>query len=510
VSGPPLKLCIAVPDGRQGEVLIGWLLACAHSAGYVAHATTTAGAEPRTGATWCYLELFPKEEAERAGREPVLALMPVPGDVDCVAAGELVEAGRAIQRGLVTRDRTTLIASSHRTYTFAEKSALGQGMADADELLALLRRQAQRLVLMDMEAIAGEHRSPISAVLLGAICGAGVLPFKREVFEDAIVAGGIAVAASLPAFHAGCRSAAERGVAADQPAACGSGPAPPSLPAPLAERLGRLPAPVQPLADAGVRRLMDYQDIAYGAHYIEQLLRLSALESGGAWTLTAAVARSLALWMSYEDPIRVADLKTRAARFARVRAAAGVADGEVLAITDFMQPGLAELAALLPAGLGSRVLRQRLLLRACAGRTWRLSIRTSSVAGFLLLYALAGLRGWRRHTLRFRQETRRIEIWLARIEHLAVAHPALAVELARAQRLIKGYGETYERGMRSFTRLCAELGRLAACADGAERMARLLEAALADEEGRTLARELAAVPGAACPAALPGRLEPLP
>jgi indolepyruvate ferredoxin oxidoreductase beta subunit len=132
------------------------------------------------------------------------------------------------------------------------------------------------------------------------------------------------------------------------------------------------------------------------------------------------------------------------------------------------------------------------------------------VAGFLLLYVLAGLRRWRRYTLRFRQESTRIEVWLVRIEHLAVAHPALAVELARAQRLIKGYGETYERGLASFTRLCAELGRLAACPDGAARMARLQEAALADEDGRALARELATVPGAPCAREALRRLPPLP
>ena len=49
--------------------------------------------------------------------------MPLPGDVDIVLASELMEAGRAVQRGLVTPDRTTLIASTHRVYSIAEKTA---------------------------------------------------------------------------------------------------------------------------------------------------------------------------------------------------------------------------------------------------------------------------------------------------------------------------------------------------------------------------------------------------
>jgi indolepyruvate ferredoxin oxidoreductase beta subunit len=382
-------------------------------------------------------------------------------------------------------------------------------MADPDELIALANHRAQRLILMDMEAMAGEHESLISAVLLGAICGAGVVPIAREAFEEAILTSGIAVASSLPAFKAACmRAAAPQSLSEDRPAL--SAPVPLALAPPLQDRIRRLPSAAQPLAEAGVRRVIDYQDPAYGAEYLGRLERVAALEVSGAGTLTQAVARSLALWMSFEDPIRVADLKTRAARFARVRGEARLRDGAVLSITDFMKPGVEEIAGTLPAGLGRWVLGSPLIIRALRRSVFGLRIRTSSVAGFLLLYSLAGLRRFRRQTLRFRQESARIAIWLERIEHLAVCDHALAVELARAQRLIKGYGETCARGLRRFTRVCAELGRLSACPDGAARMARLQEAALADEEGRALARELAAVPGAAWPREAPRRLPPLP
>lgn len=86
-----------------------------------------------------------------------------------------------------------------------------------------------------------------------------------------------------------------------------------------------------------------------------------------------------------------------------------------------------------------------------------------------------------------------MEDWLARLERLAPGHYELAVELARAQRLIKGYGETHERGWRSFSALLARLDDLAARQDGASVLARLQVAALADEEGKALAGELAAL-----------------
>src|ERR1700704_1198858 len=147
----PIKLCIAALGGQGGGVFATWMIQIAEAEGFLAQSTSVPGVAQRTGATIYYLEFFPRAVAERVGRAPVLALMPVPGDVDCVIASELAEAGRAIQRGLVTPDRTTLIASTHRTYAIAEKSAMGRGAADSEALTDLVRAQAKRVVLFDME-----------------------------------------------------------------------------------------------------------------------------------------------------------------------------------------------------------------------------------------------------------------------------------------------------------------------------------------------------------------------
>ena len=104
-----------------------------------------AGVAQRTGATIYYLELFPRAAAEAEGAAPVLALIPTPGDVDVLIASELMEAGRAVQRGLVTNDRTTLIASTHRVFAIAEKSAMGDGVADAQRARRRLHRGRETL-----------------------------------------------------------------------------------------------------------------------------------------------------------------------------------------------------------------------------------------------------------------------------------------------------------------------------------------------------------------------------
>jgi indolepyruvate ferredoxin oxidoreductase beta subunit len=74
---------------------------------------------------------------------------------------------------------------------------------------------------------------------------------------------------------------------------------------------------------------------------------------------------------------------------------------------------------------------------------------------------------------------------------LAATHPRLALELARSQRLVKGYGDTHARGWRSFERLVAELPSLEARPDGAARLVALAGAALADDTGQALDRMLA-------------------
>jgi indolepyruvate ferredoxin oxidoreductase, beta subunit len=512
----PIKLTIAALGGQGGGVLANWLIEIAEAEDHLVQSTSVPGVAQRTGATIYYLEFFPLAAAARSAREPVMALMPGSGDVDCVLASELAEAGRAIQRGLVNSDRTTLIASSHRAYAIGEKSAMGQGAADEKQLLDLVRSQSKRLILFDMDAMAEQHHSVISSVMLGALCGSGVLPFRKAAFESAIKKSGIAVATNLAAFEDAWRvaQAGDSGSGAKPNAAASLSEVPTQARSrklqPLLDRVRRLAVPLQALALEGTRRAIDYQDPAYAALYLDRVERIAAIDArhgpNSAWALTEATARSLALWMTFEDTIRVADLKTRAARFERVREEVRAEPKQLFGITEFMKPRIAEIAGTLPLGVGRWLLASPRVCRWLTRWTGGKEVRTSTVRGFLLLYMLGGMKRWRRGTFRYGQENARIEQWLARIEDLAAKNYSLAVELARAQRLIKGYGETHERGWHSFTALTAQLNVLTVRADGAAVLARLQEAALADEEGTALAKELAAIGGPAALREIPARV----
>jgi indolepyruvate ferredoxin oxidoreductase beta subunit len=251
----------------------------------------------------------------------------------------------------------------------------------------------------------------------------------------------------------------------------------------LVERIEtRHPASARALLTEGVRRLVDYQDFEYATLYLERIETVMAQRPDD--VLHAELARHLALWMSYEDTIRVADLKTRDTRLTRVRDEMHTGDHQLLGVHEYLHPRLQEICDTLPVGFGKWVLRNGWARRLVGRFTSRgRVVQTNSVRGYLLLSALAGLRRWRRSTLRFSVENARIEAWLREVQQAPGA--ALALEIVRCQRLIKGYGDTHERGWHNFEVICRawqRAGREMAPATLRE----LADAALADEEGKRL------------------------
>ncbi|MFB9121841.1 indolepyruvate oxidoreductase subunit beta family protein [Paraburkholderia dipogonis] len=484
----PIKVAVLAMGGEGGGVLADWIVDLGEHNGYYAQTTSVPGVAQRTGATIYYVELFPRDLTGSNSRTPVLALMPLPGDVDVVLASELMEAGRAVQRGLVTADRTTLVTSTHRVYSIAEKAAMGDGRVDSDTLIAHAKQAAKRFVRFDMAEAAEATGSVISAVLFGALAGTGVLPFSRKQFEETIERGGVGVKPSLRAFDLAYRrggfDAPTEGAEAEvAPPAISTHPATVKL---LARVRSELPPEAQAFSIEGVRRLIDYQDTAYAAFYLNRLSELRRALPVDDTTLLREIARYLALWMSYEDTIRVADLKTRGSRFARVRDEVRADESQLLAINEFMHPRIEEICETLPAALG-RWLAQPHWVNRLVRRFTRSGrvVTTSSLRGYLTLYAVSRLRGMRRRTLRYQLENARIEDWLERIIETAKLNPALAIEVAQCQRLVKGYSDTHARGLKNYQTVMAAVGRAGARIAPAT-LRELRDAALADEHGNRL------------------------
>ncbi|HYQ94038.1 MAG TPA: indolepyruvate oxidoreductase subunit beta family protein, partial [Burkholderiales bacterium] len=310
----PIAILIAALGGEGGGVLADWIIAAATARGYPVQSTSIPGVAQRTGATTYYVEIYPVEISELGARRPVMTLTPAPCHVDVMVASELLEAGRAMQNGFVTRDRTTLIASTHRVYTVAEKMQMGDGRFDSEVVLKAARALAKRAILFDMQAQASASGTVISAVMFGALAGSGTLPLPRADCEAAIRSGGKGAEASLRGFAAGFDASAGSAPGDTRTSAEKAGLSGP-------ERVRQtFPEETRAMLEEGAARCAGFQDRGYANLYLDRLEQIVNLDrAADGYQLTNETGRFLALWMCYEDVIRVADLKTRRSRFERVR-----------------------------------------------------------------------------------------------------------------------------------------------------------------------------------------------
>ncbi|HXQ51528.1 MAG TPA: indolepyruvate oxidoreductase subunit beta family protein [Stellaceae bacterium] len=493
MSERPVTVLIAALGGEGGGVLTDWIVDAAMRADLPVQATSIPGVAQRTGATTYYVEIFPATNAALGGRRPLFALYPSPGGIDLMLASEALEAGRALENGFVTPDRTTLAAATHRIYAVVEKAAMADGRFDTSHIIAAARALAKQPILFDLTRGAKTREMSLNAVMLGVAAACGALPIAREHFVAAIREAGIAVEANLAAFDLGL-TLGEKGVPPELLSVDDRAPRP--LEAATQALIGNIRAEFPPeaatIVEEGVRRLADYQDLAYARLYFDRVRRVASFDG----ELAACVARNLALWMSYEDVIRVADLKTRPERFAKMRTEIRAREGEPVTVTEFLKPGIDEVSAILPRRLGAALEAwgERRGLATKLHLTMRL--KSSNINGFARLWLLARLRRWRPMSHRFAVEQKAIEAWLDAIARTAPRSPELAREIAECARLLKGYSDTHRRGRDNYRRIFAGavLPALERGEGGAERIRRLRQAALADPDGFALDRALAAQP----------------
>jgi indolepyruvate ferredoxin oxidoreductase beta subunit len=476
----PTRVLIAALGGEGGGVLVDWITRAALIAGLHASRTSIPGVAQRTGATTYYVEVMPAEPGDPV---PVLGLNAAPGRVDVFIGTELLEAARRAEAGFVTRDRTLALVAHRRAYTVAEKSEGGDGRLDDERLEAAIRQTARQAVIGDYDALVRRTGAPLNAVMLGALAATGALPVPAEAFRAAIRATGKAAESNLRGFEAGFSGA----LPLPEPA-----PAPPPAP----DGLSFLPEEARALAAEGAKRLADYQDEALAAGYVATLRRFAALP-GADGAVLAALARHLALRMSAEDVIRVAQLKLRDARRPRLAAESRARPGDIVHVTEYMKPGPAEILSLLPPGIA------RPALRLCERRGWMgkslaLNVSPTRPLGFLRLRLLAGLGWWRPRTLKQAEERAWIAEWLSLVERALPLGPDMAREVAETARLVKGYAATDARGRANWRRLVTEVVEPAIAGALPRGIAAdaLLQARLAaqkDPEGDALDRTLAAI-----------------
>jgi indolepyruvate ferredoxin oxidoreductase beta subunit len=501
-SSRPITLLIAALGGEGGGVLTEWIVSAAARAGYPVQSTSIPGVAQRTGATTYYIEILPVQASELDGKRPVLALTPGVGDIDVAVASEMLEAARTVANGFITPERTHVIASLSRFYAMDEKIAMGDGRFDQDKLIKVIRDYSKDSLLVDMDALAKQSGSIINAVMLGAIAGCGRLPIKPEQFEAAIREDGKAVESNLRGFRAGFQ-AARANLAPTKTADKKKRAA--ATPAMVEHEVARtFPAVAQTTGLEGVRRLIHYQGVPYAWLYLSRLRPIVEADqiNGAQGKLLKEVARHLAVRMSYEDVVRVAQAKIAPARMQRIARDELHVTGEPFSVHDFLKPGIEEMCQLLPPFLAKPILRMA-ARKGWLGRVYfGMEVNSTSVQGFLRFLMLTKLRRLRPYGYRYKQEQQQIESWLALIREAARRSPELALEVAECARLIKGYGDTHARALSNYRAIEERVIRPALAGEipparAVDALANARTAALVDPEGESLAKCLADIDGPA-------------
>jgi indolepyruvate ferredoxin oxidoreductase beta subunit len=506
----PISMVIGALGGEGGGVLTAWVVRAAELCDFPTQSTSIPGVAQRTGATTYYVEIFPAPRDQLNGKLPVMALYAAPGNMDIVVTSELMEAGRMLENGMVTSDRTTLIASTHRVYSIIEKSAMGDGLFRGDKLDNAAQKLAKRAILFDIATLAEKEGTVLNAIILGVIAGSGELPIPVENFTKSIRESGVAVESNIKGFEIGLAymkgelklpdAAPDKKIRAAKPSAD-------SL---IAEVASSYPGEALAIVTEGVKRLVDYQNPAYAKLYLDRLADVLAIdrERGGErnnWSLTVETGRYLALMMSYEDIIRVADLKSRRSRFERIRTEVMAKAGEPVHMTEFLKPGFDEFTSIMPSGLGRPIMNWAMGNDWAKNYNFAMRVRTNTIFGFVRVWGLSKLRFYRPKTYRYSQEQPTIEGWLEVVKDAAARHYQLAVEIAELANLRKGYSDTHKRGLQNFARIMTDVAIPCSKAEknpawGAEAVTKLRAAALADPEGNALDKafaSLAAAPTAA-------------
>jgi indolepyruvate ferredoxin oxidoreductase, beta subunit len=500
VSVQPIKLLIAALGGEGGGVLTDWIVTAAEKRGFPVQSTSIPGVAQRTGATTYYIEIVPLPARDLAGKRPVLALTPGIADIDIALASELMEAGRLIANGFITSDRTAMIASTSRFYAMDEKVAMADGRYDQERLSKAICDNAKSALLFDMAEAAKNSGAIVNAVMLGALAGSNLLPIPAEELEAVIKSDAKGADSNLKGFRAGLEAA--RGSKASAPK---SDKRASREQTDLQSLEREIPAGVSEAARTimieGVRRLASYQDAAYARRYLDRLQRIREADerAGAGGKLLAETARHLALRMSYEDVIRVAQAKIDPARLRRIADEMKIS-GEPYAIYEFLKPGIEEFCQVLPPFLAKPILRVSERRGWLTRFHWGMEVNTASISGYLRFWGLSKLRRFRPRTHRFIEEQAAIESWLDLVAAAAKISAPLALEVAECARLIKGYGDTHKRGSANYRAIETRVIRPALAGEipaarAADAVASARTAALVDPEGESLARCLAEIEG---------------
>ena len=467
-----IKVLIPAVGGQGGGVLTEWVVQAFFLEDYDAQGISLPGLSQRGGSTVYYLEAHPKPESE--DKQLIFAQFPVPGEVDIILAQEFLELGRALELGYGS-EKTTIVTSTHRIYSTLEKMPIGSGIYSDENLRKLAGAFSSRMIeinALEIAKVNGMDDLAVNAILLGALCASRAVPIEKNSFIKSIEMVGVAVNASLKAFEVGWDYATsnfdnnlknsehwdnfvkERSNKLE-------GKEKEEYMARLLHIESDYPSNLREILAESVYRLIDYQDLAYADTYLNEVKNIYVIDEntkGTTYKLTEHYAKNLALLMSFEDGIRVSELKIQSDRFKRIREEMRLRDDQVFHVVDYLKPDAEEIYGLLPNVLVSPVLRltQTGLFKKIWRRKKPLTMGqtpvTNSFSGYFRLWMLSKMKFLRPHSYRYKKEYKLIKRYTESINKYASYDYKVACLVANSAQMVKGYGKVRRRSMDAFYR----------------------------------------------------------
>jgi indolepyruvate ferredoxin oxidoreductase beta subunit len=468
-----IKILVPAVGGQGGGVLTEWLVQAFFLEDYDVQGISLPGLSQRGGSTVYYLEAHPRSAS--GDKQVIFAQFPVPGEVDIIVAQEFLELGRALQLGYGS-DKTTIITSTHRIFSTLEKMPVGSGIYSDENLRKLAASFSSKFIELNALQLSkdnGMDELAVNAILFGALAASGAMQLGRGSFEKSIEKIGVSVKTNLRAFEVGYGYVSSHMV--------------PELRKPAVvwesfvqeradkleeydreEYLGRVsrletlfPPNLREILAESVFRLLEYQGAGYADAYVDSVRTVFEIDrksKGGGFKLTEYFAKNLALLMSFEDGIRVAELKIKSERFKRIKEEMRLRDDQVFKVVDYLKPDAEELYGLLPYFLVAPVVRftntgmfKKLWTRK-KPLTFGQTPTTTSFTGFARLWFLTKIKFMRPYSYRFRKEHALIKKYMDSVKYYSSLDYRVGCLVAKSASMIKGYGKVRRRTTNAFLR----------------------------------------------------------
>ena len=473
-----IKILIPAVGGQGGGVLTEWLIQAFQLEGYMCQAIGLPGLSQRGGSTTYYLEVHPTKVSSNA--TVMFSQYPVPGDVDVILAQEFLELGRVLEEGYGS-EKTTIVASTHRIFSALEKMPISSGIYSDAKLEKIANEFSKEFIGFNALKLAksnGLDEMGINAILLGALAASGVLPVGEVSHHKAIEGLGIAVESNLTAFRIGWDIVTNKKKiegAKSQPNDWQTfvslreqklGPKrAEKFKSLLTKTLADYPIHLKEILAEALYRLIDYQSPRYAKKYLRDLNKIYEIDKqySNGFQHTEQFAKNLALLYTYEDGIRVADLKTKPERFQKIRDEVRLQDDQLYRVVDYLKPDFYEIYGLFPSIIVTPLVRLfnskpiSLLTKRKHPITFSQKPVTSSFTGFFRLWILTKFKFTRPWSYRYRQEHKIIKKYKEAVEKFSGMTYELGVLIARSGSLIKGYGNVRRRTMGEFVALLEEI-----------------------------------------------------